>query len=70
MILLKRNEAVRGRQRHQPALPLLGLLAGLVLWWLLVAMLSRGSPVIARAAQKFPQASPAGTATSPKASIP
>ena len=47
MILLKRNEAVRGRQRHQPALPLLGLLAGLVLWWLLVAMLSRGSPVIA-----------------------
>ena len=36
-----------GHQRRQLALPALGLLAGLLLWWLFVAVLSRWSPVIA-----------------------
>lgn len=37
----------RGQRRRQLALPALGLLAGLLIWWLLVAVLSHGSPVLA-----------------------
>ncbi len=36
----------RGRQHRRLALPALGLLVGLLLWWLLVALLARWSPVI------------------------
>ncbi|MFZ0409819.1 MAG: ABC transporter permease subunit [Cyanobium sp.] len=37
----------RGHQHRQLALPALGLLAGLIFWWLLVALLARWTPVIA-----------------------
>lgn len=40
------NLVSRSRQRPQIALPALGLLTGLLVWWLLVRLLARWSPVI------------------------
>ena len=37
----------RGPRRRELALPALGLLAGLLIWWLLVSVLARWSPVLA-----------------------
>lgn len=47
MINLIRHDGLTGQRRRQLLLPALGLLVGLILWWLMVRLLSRWSPVIA-----------------------
>jgi NitT/TauT family transport system permease protein len=47
MISLALSDAPAGRRRRQLLLPALGLLLGLILWWLAVQLLSVVSPVIA-----------------------
>lgn len=47
MISLIRHDGLTGQRRRQLLLPALGLLVGLILWWLMVRLLSRWSPVIA-----------------------
>lgn len=47
MISLTHHEGLTEQRRRLLLLPALGLLAGLILWWLIVQLLSRWSPVIA-----------------------
>lgn len=47
MISLPLHSGSGGQKRRQLALPALGLLIGLILWWLLVNLLATWSPVIA-----------------------
>jgi NitT/TauT family transport system permease protein len=47
MITLPLHDGLRGQRRRQLLLPTLGLLVGLILWWLIVQLLSQWSPVIA-----------------------
>lgn len=47
MITLTLHDAATGQRRRRLLLPALGLLLGLILWWLIVQLLSRWSPVIA-----------------------
>jgi len=46
MISQALDSSLRGNRQRQFALPALGLLGGLILWWLFVWLLSRWSPVI------------------------
>jgi NitT/TauT family transport system permease protein len=47
MIVLMQDNGLPGQMRGQLVLPALGLLVGLILWWLIVLLLSLWSPVIA-----------------------
>lgn len=47
MISLHLDQGLSGQRRRQVLLPALGLLVGLILWWLIVRLLSQWSPVIA-----------------------
>lgn len=47
MITLTLHDGLPGQRRRQLLLPALGLLVGLILWWLIVQLLSQWSPVIA-----------------------